>query len=188
MSYLFWAVIAPPLCPCLPISLFLHQPPCYPSLPLSPSCCWCCKSKIAIPQHNLDINTSALDDFCPSLLSRGGVYSQLVGVLSPPTSYCSQGVVGGCRSPFVVGLLIPPHLLHGLPLHSLLSVVLPQGSGGGGIGYSCVLNSSAIRMGVSHCFGRVNCERVWRIPVHESIKGILGSGGCILRVHQAVLQ
>jgi hypothetical protein len=127
------ATHAPSLLTSLPYSGLLSQPPHHPCLPLSPSCCRCSESEIAIPQHNLDVNASALDNFCPSLLSRGGIRSGLVGVLAPPTILRCWGIVHGCRRPFVIGLLIPPLLLRGLPLHSLPSVLLCWGSGGGGI-------------------------------------------------------
>jgi hypothetical protein len=126
-----WATHAPSLYTSLPYSSLLSQPPCCPTLPLSPSCHWYCKSEIAVPQYNLDINTSALDDFGPSLLSIGGIHMWLVDVLSPPTSLCYQGIVHGCCSPFVVGYVIPPLLLHSLSLHSLPSFVLHQGRSGG---------------------------------------------------------
>jgi hypothetical protein len=132
-DYLLRASLAPSHRTSVPIFRSLHQPPCCPSLPLSPLRRWCCKSTIAIPQHNLDINTSALDDFCPSLLRGGCVRSWLVGILSPPTILHCRGVVRGCRSPFVVSLVVPPLLLCGLPLHSLPSIVFRRGSGGGGV-------------------------------------------------------
>jgi hypothetical protein len=44
---------------------------------------------------------------------------------------CCRGVVGSRRSPFVVGLVIPPLFPRSLSLHGLPSVVLHQGSGGG---------------------------------------------------------
>jgi hypothetical protein len=46
----------------------------------------------------------------------------------------------------------------------------------------------AVRMGVSRRFGRGDRERSWGILTHESVEGILGGGGCMLRVHQAVLR
>jgi hypothetical protein len=125
-------LFSPPLSPLLRPSYPACGLPLLSSLPFLRR--WCCESKIAIPLHNLDINASAFDDFCPSLLSRGGVRSRLVGILSPPTIRRFRGVVGGCRSPFVVGLIIPSLLLRGLPLHSLPSVLLHRGSGGGGVG------------------------------------------------------
>jgi hypothetical protein len=59
------ANLGPSLLPSLPYSFLPTQPARCPSSPLSPFLRrWCCKSKIAIPQHNLDIDTSAFDDFC----------------------------------------------------------------------------------------------------------------------------
>jgi hypothetical protein len=134
-THAWLANLAPSLLPSLPYSIPPTQPACCPASPLSPfPHRWCCKSKIAIPQHHLDIDASAFDDFCPSLLRRGVGHLWLVGVLSPATSLYRQGFVTSFRHLFVVGLLIPPLLLCGLPLHCLPSILLRQGSGGGGIG------------------------------------------------------
>jgi hypothetical protein len=118
------ASCSPSLLASLSCSGLLSQSPFRPSLPLSPCFHWCCESKIAIPQHNLDIDTSALDDFCPSLLSGGGVRLGLVGVLSPPTILHCWGIVCSCRSPFVVRLVILPLLPHRLSLHGSPSFIL----------------------------------------------------------------
>jgi hypothetical protein len=130
-----WANLASSLLPSLPDSVLPTQPACCPSSPLSPFLRqWCCKSEIAIPQHNLDIDTSAFDDFCLSLLCRGVGYSQFMGVLSPSTSLCHRGFIACFYHPFVVGLFILPLLLCSLPLHSFPSIPLHRGSSGGGIG------------------------------------------------------
>jgi hypothetical protein len=133
-AHAWLANLAPSLLPSLPYTFLPTQPARCPSSPLSPFLRRrCCESKIAVPQHNLDVDTSAFDDFCPSLLRRGGVRSRLVGVLSPPTIRCFWGMLGSCHGPFVVGLIVPPLLLRCLPLHSLPSVLLRRGSGGGDV-------------------------------------------------------
>jgi hypothetical protein len=84
----WWADPAPSRLPSLHYSFLPTQPACCPSSPLSPFLCWWyCESKIAIPQHNLDVDASAFDDFCPTFISGGGVRSRLVRDLSPPTRW-----------------------------------------------------------------------------------------------------
>jgi hypothetical protein len=165
----------------------LHQPPCCPSSPLSPHLRWCCKPKIAIPYHNLDVNSCALNDICPCLLRRAVGRLRLVGVLSPSTILCHRGFVAHLRCPFLARFLGPLLPLHSLCFHSVPTFGLQRGSSGS-IGWRCILSGRATRRRSRFHGGRSDPELARRVLDHKCIKCLLGGGCSMARVHQAVLR
>jgi hypothetical protein len=112
VQYYLQAIFAPTHCPSLPCTSYPHsgllfQPPCCPSSPLSAPSSHLHRfslSKIAVRQHNLDVDSSAPDNIGPCFPVTSVVHHWLVGFLAPSTILIVQGFTARFLHPFLVSL------------------------------------------------------------------------------------